>query len=84
MLLIIYNTEYNILNDSKGSYIFFILLFTDTTVRVESPTEAEVEEKEGLAIWNVVIPKIGDIQGESVHWRRGSIIRQGDANSDGL
>ena len=75
-------------NNSKGGYvhelIIVLLLFTDTTVRVKSPTEAEVEERERFTFWNVAIPKSGGIQGAGVHWRRVCIIRQGGANSDGL
>ena len=48
------------------------------------PTEAEMEEREGLAFWNLGIPKSGGIQGEGVHWRRDYIIRQGATNSDSL
>ena len=58
--------------------------FIDATVRVESPTEAEVEEREELAFWNVGIPKSGGVQGEDLHWRRGCIITQGGTNSDSL
>ena len=43
-----------------------------------------MEEREGLAFWNVWIPKRGSVQGEGVHWRRDCIIRQGATNSDGL
>ena len=59
-------------------------LFTDTTVGIEAPTEVEMEEREGLAFWNAELPKNGGVQGEGVHWRRESIIRQGEPNSDGL
>ena len=59
-------------------------LFVDTTVRIEAPTEAEMEEREELAFWNGVIPKSGGVQGEGVHWRRVGIISQGSTNSDGL
>ena len=59
-------------------------LSVDTTVRIEAPTEAEMEEREGLAFWNESIPKSGDVQGEGVHWRRVDIIRQGGTNSGGL
>ena len=64
--------------------VFMTINFIDATVRVESPTEAEVEEREGLAFWNVAIPKSDDLQGEGAHWRRVCIIRRRDANSDGL
>ena len=52
-------------------------LSVDTTVRIEAPTEAEMEEREGLAFWNVWIPKSGGVQGEGVHWRREYIIKEG-------
>ena len=63
---------------------YSLILFTDTTVRVESPAEAEVEEREGLAFCNVAIPKSGGIQGEGVHWRRDDIIKKGGTKNDGL
>ena len=62
--------------------ITFLIL--DATVRVASPTEAEVEEKEGLPFWNVGISKSGGVQGEGIHWRRVCIIILGETNSDGL
>ena len=52
-----------------------MILFVDTTVRIEAPTEAEMEEREELAFRNVVIPENGGVQGEGVHWRRVGIIR---------
>ena len=39
----------------------YVIYITDTTVRVEPPTEAEVEEREGVAFWNIWIPKGGGI-----------------------
>ena len=59
-------------------------LSVDTTVRIEAPTEAEMEEREELAFCNASISESGSVQEEGVHWRRGGIIRQGGTNSDGL
>ena len=49
----------------------------DTTVRGEAPTEAEMEEREELAFWNVWIPNSGGVQREGVYWRRMGITKQG-------
>ena len=65
-------------------YIMLIINFTDTTVRIEVPSGTEMEEREGLAFWNVVLPKSGGVQGEGVYWRRVGIISQGGTNSGGL
>ena len=63
--------------------IIIILLSADIIGRTKASFEAEMEEREGYAYWDVWIPKGGDIQGEDVHWR-GDGIYEGQGKSDGL
>ena len=54
-----------------------LLLSADIISRTEASFEAEMEEREGYAFWDVWISKCGDVQGDGVHWRRGDIFKQG-------
>ena len=43
-------------------FLYLLTLFIDTTVRIDSPTDAEVEERNVSAFSNVYIPKSGGVQ----------------------
>ena len=57
--------------------IILFLLFADCISGTDASFEAEMEEREGHAHWDVWIPKCGDVQGEGVRWRRDDKVRQG-------
>ena len=59
-------------------------VFADTIVRIETPPEAEMEEREEHAYWNAAISTTSSVQREGVYWRRVCIIRQGGTNSYSL
>ena len=42
-------------------------LFADNIVRIETPSEAEMEEREEHAFWNVEISTSGSVQREGVY-----------------
>ena len=61
-----------------------VTMTADIAVRTEGPSEAEMEERQGLAICNVGLSSSGGLQRKGIHWRRGITISQGETNGRGL